>query len=218
VTQHTQHIQLALAAEASHQNQRLLSDYFLDHMLPGEEPWRAAWLRLAEEAAPVMARLQAIQRRFRPGGNEAQTEDDWIKPVLVALGHTFEVQATLRTPDGAKRPDYIFYRDDDARLVNKRHALLDDALLNQRLQAWWELPFNDFRAGVVKSFKRDIPVKDRDDWETLLRARSAEIAQLTGEITRLETQLNAAVYAAFGLNDDEIVIVEQETKYGYGEW
>jgi hypothetical protein len=28
---------------------------------------------------------------------------------------------------------------------------------------------------VAKSFKRDILVKDRDEWETLLRERTAEI-------------------------------------------
>jgi len=94
----------------------------------------------------------------------------------------------------------------------------DSAKLNQRLQTWWQLPFNDFRAEIVKSFKRDIPVKDRDDWEMLLRERAAEIAQLTARIAHLEMQLNAAVYAAFALSDDEIAIVEQETKYGYGEW
>ncbi|MGB8345802.1 MAG: hypothetical protein WCD86_13025, partial [Ktedonobacteraceae bacterium] len=125
----TQHIQLSLAAGASHHNQRLFSDYFLDHMLPGEEPWRAAWQQLAAEAAPVMALLKGIYKRFVPG-NEAQTEDDWIKPVLAALGHTFEVQAALKSPDGAKRPDYIFYRDDAARHAN-RNALLDDALPRQ---------------------------------------------------------------------------------------
>jgi hypothetical protein len=70
----------------------------------------------------------------------------------------------------------------------------------------------------VKVFKRDIPLKDRDDWETLLRERTAEIGELTGEIVRLETLLNAEVYAAFGLNDDEIRLIERETKYRYGEW
>jgi len=71
---------------------------------------------------------------------------------------------------------------------------------------------------VVKSFKRDIAVKDRDGWETLLRERTAEIEKLTGEIVRLETELNAAVYEAFGLNEAEIALIEQETKYQYGEW
>jgi hypothetical protein len=61
-------------------------------------------------------------------------------------------------------------------------------------------------------------VKDRDEWETLLRECTAEIEKLTGEIVRLETELNAAVYEAFGLNEAEIALIEQETKYQYGEW
>jgi hypothetical protein len=31
--------------------------------------------------------------------------------VLRLLGHTFEIQTALRTADGVKKPDYIFYRD-----------------------------------------------------------------------------------------------------------
>lgn len=89
---------------------------------------------------------------------------------------------------------------------------------NQQLAEWWELPFKEFRDEVVKSFKHDIPVKDRDGWETLLRERTAEIEKLTGEIVQLETELNAAVYEAFGLNEAEIALIEQETKYQYGEW
>lgn len=90
--------------------------------------------------------------------------------------------------------------------------------LNQQLAIWWELSFNEFRNEIVKVFKRDIPLKDRDDWEMLLRERTTEIGKLTGEVVRLETLLNAEVYAAFGLNDDEIRLIEEETKYNYGEW
>ncbi len=94
----------------------------------------------------------------------------------------------------------------------------DTGRLNQRLEAWWELPFQEFRAEVTKTFKRDIPLKDRDDWEQLLRERSAEIDRLTRAIVDLETRLNAEVYAAFALTKDEIVLIEQETKYEYGAW
>jgi hypothetical protein len=93
-----------------------------------------------------------------------------------------------------------------------------DRRLNQQLAEWWELPFKAFRDEVAKSFKRDIPVKDRDGWETLLRERTTEIKELTEEIVRLETELNAAVYEAFGLNEAEIALIEHETKYRYGEW
>ncbi len=92
------------------------------------------------------------------------------------------------------------------------------AKLNHKLTIWWELSFKEFREELVKAFKRDIPLKDRDDWEVLLKERSAEIGMLTDEIVRLETELNEAVYEAFGLDEEERKLIEQETKYRYGEW
>ena len=90
--------------------------------------------------------------------------------------------------------------------------------LNQRLTAWWELSFKELRDELLKVFKRDIPLKERDDWEAFLRERTAEISRLTNEIIRLETALNAQVYAAFALSNEEITLIERETKYKYGEW
>src|SRR5207244_1659304 len=72
--------------------------------------------------------------------------------------------------------------------------------LNQRLTTWWELTFQGFRAEVMKVFKHDIPLKDRDDWEALLKERIADIRRLTDEIVTLEKELNAAVYEVFGLD------------------
>jgi len=39
----------------------------------------------------------------------------------------------------------------------------------------------------------------------------------TAEIVRLETQLNARVYALFDLTPAEIKLIEECTKYRYGE-
>jgi hypothetical protein len=44
------------------------------------------------------------------------------------------------------------------------------------------------------------------------------IGRLTNEIVRLETELNEAVYEAFGLDEEERMLIERETKYRYGEW
>jgi hypothetical protein len=103
-----------------------------------------------------------------------------------------------------------------------RHRILTDlgqpaAALNQRLTAWWELDFPGFLAEARKAFKREIPLRQRDDWEGWLAARRAEHDQRTAEIVRLETQLNARVYALFDLAPAEIKIVEASTKYRYGE-
>jgi hypothetical protein len=54
--------------------------------------------------------------------NEAQTEHELMRPVLEALGHSFEVQVPLRTPRGVKRPDFVFYRS-AARAANKNKTV-----------------------------------------------------------------------------------------------
>jgi hypothetical protein len=92
------------------------------------------------------------------------------------------------------------------------------AKFNKRLASWWDLSFKDFRNEIVKIFGHDISLKERDDWEEFVQDRSSEIARLTSEITSLEVELNAIVYAVFGLNEDEIKLIEQETKFSYGEW
>jgi hypothetical protein len=107
-----------------HRNHQLFSDYYLNTLLPRREDWQA----LVEPAGPVMQRVAEIIAAYRPSPNEAQLERELVRPVLEALGHTFEVQAALRTPDGAKRPDYVFYRD-QATLDANKGATLTDALL-----------------------------------------------------------------------------------------
>jgi hypothetical protein len=103
-----------------------------------------------------------------------------------------------------------------------RHRLLSDLgtpgkTLNNRLTAWWDQNFSVLRAELKKVFGRDIPLKERDDWESWFTARKAEHDRLTAEIVRLETELNARVYALFDLTPDEIRTIEEQTRYRYGE-
>lgn len=89
--------------------------------------------------------------------------------------------------------------------------------LNRKLTAWWDLDFPAFRAEINKVFKKDIPLAERDDWEDWLAGRRDEHGRLTREIVRLETELNDRVYALFGLAPKEIRVIEEITKYRYGE-
>jgi len=103
-----------------------------------------------------------------------------------------------------------------------RHRILTDlgaagAKLNQKLTAWWELDFAGFLAQVRTALKREIPVRQRDDWEGWLAVQRAEHEQRTAEIVRLETQLNQLVYDLFGLTLVEIKLIEESTRYRYGE-
>jgi hypothetical protein len=89
--------------------------------------------------------------------------------------------------------------------------------LNQKLTSWWTFDFQSFRAELKKALKTDIPVKERDDWEDWLTTQRAEHHRLTADIIRLETDLNAIVYGLFDLTPAEMQLIEETTKYPYGE-
>jgi type I restriction-modification system DNA methylase subunit len=145
----SQPVQLQLAS-ATHSNQRLFSDYYLNHILPQE------WHSLREEAEEVMARLRQLYKRFTPNpNNESQTEEDWIKPVLRELGHIFEVQAVMEAWKGIQRPDYIFYRDEAALVANKGRQLHAGDIQGRAYAIGdakkWDCPLDQALRGAGKS-------------------------------------------------------------------
>jgi type I restriction-modification system DNA methylase subunit len=89
--------------------------------------------------------------------------------------------------------------------------------LGERLTSWWELAFPAFHAELQKRFKRPIPLAERDEWDTFLTDRRQQHERLTGEIVALETELNDRVYRLFDLTAEEIHIIEETTRYRYGE-
>lgn len=127
---------------SAHRNAGLFSDHYLNVTLPERPGWEA----LAEEARAAMEGVARVFESFVPSANEAQTEQDLVRPVLTLLGHDFEVQPALKTPDGTKRPDYVFYRDASSLYANKGRTL-DDELLREGALAvgdskYWERPLD----------------------------------------------------------------------------
>ncbi len=125
-----------------HNNQQVFSDHYLNVSLPERPDWQA----LSIEAEPVMAQIDALFKKYKPSGKEAQAEYRLVRPILEVLGHTFEVQASLATPAGTKTPDYVFYRDETALDENKGKKL-DDVLLASRAFAvgdakYWDCPLD----------------------------------------------------------------------------
>jgi hypothetical protein len=103
---------------------RRSSGLFSDHYLSILRN-RSDWQSLTDIADPIRVDVKAILDAYVPSSNEAQTEETLIKPVLRALGHTFEVQAHLKTPEGTKTPDYVFYTSLAALNTNKGQRLTD---------------------------------------------------------------------------------------------
>lgn len=114
-------VQLPLGARI-YNNQQLFADYYLGTVLPNRTDWQVQ----AVTAELVMREIQDIFSKYKPGGNEAQTEAELIRPILHALGHTYDVQVPLKTPDGTKTPDYVFYTGQEALNANKGHVLTDE--------------------------------------------------------------------------------------------
>ena len=100
-------------------NQSLFSNYYLDSLIVEQPQWAytpniesdyAAIKELFDAVAPNAEHLK-----------EAQTERQFIQPVLKQLGHVFEVQPALHTSQGTKEPDYAFFTSGDALDATQPH-------------------------------------------------------------------------------------------------
>jgi TaqI-like C-terminal specificity domain len=78
----------------------------------------------------------------------------------------------------------------------------------ERLKEWWKLDFKSFQAEIKKAFKADIPLKQRNEWESFLREEGAKVRRLTAEIEEAEREIDAIVYELFDLTPDEIALLE----------
>ena len=88
-------------------NQSLFSNYYLDSLIVGQPQW-AQTPNIESDYAAIKQRFDAIAPNAEHL-NEAQTEHDFIQPLLEQLGHTFEVQPSLQTSQGTRVPDYAFF-------------------------------------------------------------------------------------------------------------
>jgi len=100
-------------------NRNLFSQHFLKELLPQDESWQVDEdrLKLAMQGA---TNLYAGREEEWAGRNEPQLEDKLVRPMLQALGHKFEVQPSLPTPETVRRPDYAFFGTEEERLKAKR--------------------------------------------------------------------------------------------------
>ena len=70
---------------------------------------------------------------------------------------------------------------------------------------------------IKRRFDQEIPMSKRSEWRGFLAEQKAGHQQLTEQFMALETRMNAIVYDAFGLRPEERHLIEETTKYPYGE-
>lgn len=86
------------------------------------------------------------------------------------------------------------------------------AKLSRKLEQWWTLDFAAFRAEIRRQFNVDIPVAERNEWESYLATRREELNQISKLIEGLESQIDQDVYALFNLTAEEVINLEASLK------
>lgn len=94
-----------------------------------------------------------------------------------------------------------------------RHRILDLAgpeqrKLNIALENWHQLDFSEFRIEVRKALRRDIPVRQRSDWEQYLSDAAARVGGFTAEIEVAELEIDQLVYQGFDRTPREVSLLE----------
>ena len=119
-------------------NQSLFSDYYLESLVVEQPQW-VDTPDIESDYAAIKQLFDAVEPNA-PNRNEAQLEHEFIQPLLKWLGHVFEVQPTLQTPQGAKRPDYAFFASEDSHDAAQSHIntnrLFQTALALGDAKAW----------------------------------------------------------------------------------
>lgn len=132
-------------------NKSLFSEHYLARRLPEYIEW-------SEDAAAESLREQFKQlyNRTKDGvvrANEAQTEDDFIKPTLTLLGWHTIVQQGRRTAGVLDRPDYVLFVSEQAR--ERANQIKGDA---SRQEEFWSLA-----SALGDAKKWDRPLSERID-------------------------------------------------------
>ena len=110
----------APAASPFYDNRSLFSDHHLETRLPEHPEW-------AEDVSGAWKAICALYQQKQPileGLSEAQTEEEWVKPLLAeVLGWAFEVQATATFRGALNRPDYALFTSEGAkRAAQEQHG------------------------------------------------------------------------------------------------
>ena len=79
--------------------------------------------------------------------------------------------------------------------------------LSVRLQQWYLLSFGDFIKALEQQ-KVKLSLLQKAEWEPFFVAQQQKIAALQQQIQQTDRQIDAMVYALYGLTEEEIAFVE----------
>lgn len=114
----------------------LFSQHFLDKRLPDETDWQVD----VDSIFAGLAELYQDKKDFLPTLNEAQTEQEFIRPVLDALGFAYIPQTSFKKAGQVQRPDYALFDNEGKKRAQKvlkdERAFYGDALAILDAKYW----------------------------------------------------------------------------------
>ena len=149
-------------------NRGLFSDHFLEARLPESKEWK-----VDAELVPFRASLQALyesKKSILPHLNEAQTELEFVQPILDLLGcaDSYIVQAPTRVGQHTNRADYALFPD-----------------VNTKNKAYQKLGQNDYALCIgiadAKYWDRELDLTKSSDRDTLTNQNPS--FQIAGYLT-----------------------------------
>ncbi|MBI3538398.1 MAG: restriction endonuclease, partial [Chloroflexi bacterium] len=87
------------------QNRSLFSQHYLDNRLPATDAWKTD---VSDTFTKFLA-LYQDKKEILPNLNEAQTEQEFIRPVLDLLGFFYVPQTDFKRAGRVQRPDYALF-------------------------------------------------------------------------------------------------------------
>ena len=129
-------------------NQSLFSNYYLDSRIVEQPQWAQT-----PDIESDYAAIKALFDTVAPNAvhlNEAQTEREFLQPLLEQLGHIFEVQPSLQTSQGTRVPDYAFFASSDAHSAAQPHINTNEFFKTA------------FAVGDAKKWSRNLDRKTQD--------------------------------------------------------
>ncbi|MDR1311310.1 MAG: type II restriction endonuclease, partial [Burkholderiaceae bacterium] len=82
------------------------------------------------------------------------------------------------------------------------------ATLSERLINWFAHDFDTFRKEVNTAFGVDIPSGDLQLWSDYFEQERNNILGFNDNLAHAESELDRVVYALFGLDEDDIALME----------
>ncbi len=110
-----------------------------------------------------------------------------------------------------KAQDMLLLNKDLSKLSNKLLDLLRVDLgiskITKKLESWYNLQDNEFFAEVEKQNK-NLSLKDKSKWQNHFEEEKTKALELQNKISTTDNEIDTMVYALYGLNEEEIKIIE----------